>query len=253
MRFILINAVRDRSLEKRRKSHPGKVQRRPVVGGKPLPSGGRRILLLSDITPKMLEDIRHHEEVGNIRFTEIGQRGPVDMGRLAERCGFAEGAGPTTEDRLRTLQTTIQEREAAVDDSEKVVSATVGVVNVKVTAGDDGALGTDDDEVEISSAMKADPPEEEEPEEMDLEEVLDEEEEELAEDEWELPDDFDDYLSGLRNKDLSVVLEMLDGSSGGKRKSVLVDEILEAFEVEDIDPMQAKAALAKALSFGEGS
>jgi len=261
MRFILRNAVNNPALEANRRSHPGKVQRRPVIGGKPLPTGARRVFDRGQLTGPMLQEIAHHVEVGNITFIQVGKRGPVDMAALAEACGFTELFDAAEDAPLEAVVPTpvVEEPPSPVvdsDDSGKTVVAKVGIMQVEVTAGADGILGTDDDEVKVSSARKvAEPVPVEEPElaeeTADLEEVLEEEaEEEPAEDEVVIPEDLEAYLSGLRNKELQPVLEMLGESSQGKKKSIMVDEIMFAL-LNDPDPVTARNAIAKAQSFRE--
>ena len=283
MRFLLLNAVRDRSLESVRRKNPGKVQRRPLIGGKPLPPGARRVFLFSEFTPEIIGDIWTHQDYGNVKLIEVGKRGPVDMQALSDRLGFTHPAADEPEPMIAEegdvgelddgseveipAGTEIAESDDAPpapepDDSEKVVKASVGVMQVEVTAGEDGILGTDDDEVKVSSAKAEPEPEEEselvlpeDPEPMDLDEVLEPEPEaapeEPAEDEFVVPDDFSDYLSGLKNRELAPVLTMLGGSAGGKKKSDLVTDIMSALGAADVDPTTARNAIEKAQSFGE--
>jgi hypothetical protein len=315
MKFILTNAVQDRSLESVRRRFPGQIQRRPIIGSKPLPPGARRVLRLADLTHKVFYDICHHLKVGNIKFIQIGSRDPVDMNALGQRLGIPQAvepakalsptpeslkesaraavaakdirpnpqsfneermkkaklyvAGRTPAQREKALALNVDDEigwfiedeygkvfvpssEMPLDDADKVVTATVGVVEVEITAGEDKVLGTDDDEVVLTAA-----PRNEEAEEVEtspdllLEDIVgevEEEEEVLGEDEFIVPEDFTEFLGTLKNKELFPILEMLGSPSGGKRKSVLVEEITEILAGSP-DPVRARAAIAKAQSY----
>lgn len=87
-RFLLRNAVRDPKFAALRKKNESKVQLRPFVGGKPLPPGATRILLLSDLTPAIIAEIEGLVAIGNIEFLAIGRFGPaVDFMALRTELG----------------------------------------------------------------------------------------------------------------------------------------------------------------------
>jgi len=56
--------------------------------------------------------------------------------------------------RLVELVPGVRLKAAPVVEPPKVVEVNVGMVDVKVEAGDDGVLGTDDDEVTLSKAKR---------------------------------------------------------------------------------------------------
>ena len=254
MRFILLNAANDRRLAPLRRLHIGKMQRRPTIGGKPLPTGARRVLDRAQLTGPMLVEICHHVQVGNVRFIQVGKKEPLDFHALADACGFT-GLFSAAEELVPPVVPDaeeppfVEEPVLQADDSGKVVTARVGIVDVAVTAGDDGVLGTEDDEVVVSRAEPAEPAEPA----LDLEEILEEpvvedSEDPLPEDEFAIPDGFEDFLSGKKNRALQPLLEMLGGVSTGKRKALLVSEIMEALHDEAVDPVAARKAIEKALA-----
>src|SRR3990172_4860378 len=95
MRYMLRNVARDRSFERRRRSHPGETCMRPVIGGKPLPPGATRLLQPSDLSARVLEDIERHQAAGNVVLRAVGRGGrEVVIRELREQLGIA---GPSTE------------------------------------------------------------------------------------------------------------------------------------------------------------
>lgn len=93
MRFLLRNAIRDQDLNRRRAANPSAVDRRPIIGGKPLPPAATRVLVLSDFTRALLDEIEHHHNVGNVQLLNVGMGGGVvDFAVLRAKLGFAQAA-----------------------------------------------------------------------------------------------------------------------------------------------------------------
>lgn len=89
MRFLLRNAIRDIKLNRRRASHPGKISRRPMIGGKPLGPGATRPMNLSDFTPVLVAEIEQHQIYGNVQLLKIGRGGgEVDFDELRTQLGW---------------------------------------------------------------------------------------------------------------------------------------------------------------------
>jgi hypothetical protein len=87
-RFLLRNVVRDPRFAALRKKNESKVFLRPFIGGKPLPPGATRVLVLSDLTPVVLSEIEALVAVGCVEFLAVGRAGPsVDFAAVRKELG----------------------------------------------------------------------------------------------------------------------------------------------------------------------
>jgi len=69
---------------------------RPFIGGKALPPAATRILLKSDLSASLLNEIEFYAAFGNVEFLVVGRQGPpVDMNVLRKELGFAISAPQT--------------------------------------------------------------------------------------------------------------------------------------------------------------
>lgn len=210
MRFFLRNVIRDRKFDAVRRQNPRKVQRRPVIGGKPLPPGGTKILRRHDFTPELLDEIEQHQEWGNVELLQAGRAGtPVNFEALRALLGFKKAAPPPKPKPLppppMQLKADMREFEMEEELAAEEVDAPVGK--------------TDEDDI---GARSEEPEEGATAEPMDLEEVLDppaalsEEPTPYTESE----------LKSLKNDDLRSILAKMGGKGAGLKKSDLVAEIL---------------------------
>lgn len=98
MRYLLRNAIRDAALEPLRRSNPGKVLLRPMVGGRPLPPGGVRYLNLADFTEDLLSEIEYLSSIGNVQLLVAGRLGTAaDLAEIRGLRGLKAKAAPPVE------------------------------------------------------------------------------------------------------------------------------------------------------------
>lgn len=96
-RFLLRNVVRDPRFAALRKKNESKVVLRPFIGGKPLPPGATRVLVLSDLTPVVLSEIEALVAVGCVEFLSVGRAGPsVDFAAVRKELGQLAAAPVAT-------------------------------------------------------------------------------------------------------------------------------------------------------------
>ena len=89
MRLIVINAGRDASLERLRRSNVGKVLARPTVAGLPLPQGGRRVLPRELLSADVITQLEYLTSIGNVTVVEVGTKGVVNFADIRTRLGIA--------------------------------------------------------------------------------------------------------------------------------------------------------------------
>jgi len=239
MRYLLRNTIRDTQYKTKRAAHPGKANRRPIIGGKPLPPSSTRILRLPQFTKKMLDEIEYHQEVGNVVLLSVGKAGPcVDINALRKRLGFPIPVTPGP------VVKTVSEPAPAVSISEPVeeiqipevapveeaplpvpepepepepepqIEVQVGVVTAVVTPGEDGEFGTEDDVVQLGGSIIDEITEPDTPvEEEDAKPVYTESE-----------------LKKMKNDKLRAILLMEHGVKLHAKKAELVSTILELQE-----------------------
>lgn len=125
-RFLLRNAVRDPKFAMLRKKHETKVQLRPFIGGKPLPPGATRILVLSDLTASVLSEIEALVEVGCVEFLAVGRTGPsVDFAAIRKELGQAAAPVITVEPVAEAITEVAPEVEAPIAEPAPVVEPVV--------------------------------------------------------------------------------------------------------------------------------
>ena len=81
MRFLLRNVTSEASFEHRRGKNPGKVTRKPVIGGVALPPGATRALAIGQLTAGLLKEIAEHQDAGNVQLLKVGA-GEVNIPEL---------------------------------------------------------------------------------------------------------------------------------------------------------------------------
>lgn len=209
MRFLLRNAIRDARLEARRRRNMKLINRRPVIGGKPLPPGGTKFLRVHDLNPALLDEIEHHHNAGNVQLLMQGRGGgEVDFAWLRAHLGWESPAPVEKPEPVA--------EEVAPPAPEPEPEAAPEPVFDPVPA----------DEPISAESSAPELPEETEP--MDVDALLD------PEDPPEVEHEEHRYtkseLSSLKNDDLRTILTKLGGKPVNKSKSKLVTAILEAQE-----------------------
>ena len=220
MAYVLIIAARDRTLEKRRKRHPGRLCRRPLIDGEKLV--GNRRYTKQEISPRCALEIDRHVRWGNVRFRQaFGMCNDVDIRKLFPEAFTVPEPGPSLgEAVLKTV------KEQLVSEPAPVVSVTRcdPEDNLPLDTGalEDGVtiLGPDDEDGLKEAASLFEPEMEEEPSDPVEEE----------------------FLMSLRNEDLRGVLSILGGKGKGKSKATLVSDIRTAYASSELDPVQRRRA-----------
>jgi hypothetical protein len=207
MRLKILNAVSDPTLESRRKKFTGKITRRPVVCGRPLPSGHSRLVEESELSSDDRREISEAQRMGLIRVFAMGQ-GEISM-------IIAEAAPAPKPQRVVVAPAPAPAPPAPAPEPE-----------------------------ELSEPEEPETPPEEEP---SVEDLLGEEEEEEptpepSNEEAHLPDDFAERLESLKNDELRSILGLFGVPTTGKNKSALVESIVE--EALDGDPVVVNKAVA---------
>jgi len=264
VRFILINALNDPTLEKRRSQYPGEVCRRPSIAGKPLGRGARRVILGEALNEKVLDQIEHHVKVGNVKFLQIGKVGNVDFAQLRKRLGFPvipiEQLRKQPTDDVRMAEAMIFVAAQTDEWRAKALARTLEHGSGWFIEDDWGIVFVPEPPVPLSEEPV---PVDEEPfvadeplvpppsEPLDLDDILDPSEEEDApeEPEFSVPDDLRERLGGaegpVTNPELREILALLGGTGKGKRKSELIDDIMDAINDPSVDVVQAQKALER--------
>lgn len=202
-RYLLRNCIRDRALDKRRAQHPGKVTLRPIIGNKPLPAAASRILQTSDLTRTMLDEIEHHQGVGNVQLLNTSKGGnEVDISALRAELGWAPAVVPVVE--IPPVPV-VEESVSPSPSAPEPVSAPV-------------------EESVVAPAPAVDPVVEPAVDAV-AEDVLEQDQEDAVSDVPAAP--YEVELREKSNEELRQILVSLGGTGSGKAKSKLVAEILE--------------------------
>jgi len=245
MRWLLRNVIRDLKHEARRRRNPGKVCRRPIIGGKPLPPNGTRFLRLHDFTAKLLDEIDENQEAGNVQLLMVGREGgEQNIDELREQLGFKivpKGFAPAPKEK-DLLQPGMKVDGTPITDEDMK----------KWGLEDDGGGGLPDvtaEEILAEEEGEGAPSYEEgdmSPELADIEAVEDKidnmpeddeaplDPDDLLDDDEEWVDDDAPYteseLMGHNKDDLILIHKKVcpDSGSTGKTKQKLTDEILDA-------------------------
>lgn len=235
MRYLLRNSIRDAALESLRRSNPGKVLLRPMVGGRPLPPGGVRYLNLADFTEDLLSEIEYLSSIGNVQLLVAGRLGTAaDITQLRTLRGFKEKVVelpaepptfPAVEDSTpveevappaptESSPTPTEEPEASPTEPTE----TLGEVMDRIDAA-----RSEDIEEEAAAETPAVPPAVEEEHEKKHEKHEERHEEKK-------PKHSAEDLLKLKLPELRELLVSLGGKASGKNKDDLVSEILERQE-----------------------
>lgn len=217
MRYLLRNCIRDRTMDRRRAANPGKATLRPIIAGKVLPPASIRIMLSHDITQPVLAEIELHQNAGNVQLLRAGRGGgEVDLVALRKELGWSQLV-PAPEVVSPVFLPSAVEALPLEPVSPTVTTEVVTAVETEVAT-----------EVVVSPPVIVEPllpPEAPAP-------VLDEllGDTTASEDTEQAPPETIGYKAALfekSNEELRVILIGLGGAATGKRKSVLVEEILE--------------------------
>jgi hypothetical protein len=212
MRWLLRNVIRDLKFESRRRRNPGKISRRPMIGGKPLPPNGTRFLRLDDFNPKLLEEIEQHQEWGNVQLLKVGRDGgEQDIDELRAMLGFKVVPKEILPAPKKVDSVPIEEQEAK---PELEPGMKVDGTPLEEELPGDGELDIEEEKFT------------EEPKPLDPDELLDEEPNYEGAGETMYTES---ELMGLKKDDLILVHQQVVGkASTGKTKQDLTDEILAA-------------------------
>ena len=237
MRYLLRNVVREAKLDSRRRAHPNLVNRRPMIGGKPLPPEATRFLMLPDFTPVMLNEIEDNQEVGNVQLLMVGRDGgEVSIPELRKQLGFPqrETLAQVVVDHIKSELKAAAESDGIPEYMKKTtnfkkieapkVEVKVGDVRVAVSAGEDETFGTRDDVVEVtpSAASKA-PPLPKEEGGMNIDDIIDG----TAPVEDSLYT-LDELMSLKKDDIIAIHVKVVKKPYTGKSKGDLAREIIEA-------------------------
>lgn len=224
MRYMLRNVIRDPRFNKRRAANPGKINRRPVIGGKPLPPGGTKFLRVPNFTPQMLDEIEAHQKAGNVQLVLQGRTGgEVDIAALRQQLWPTdEATNDTAEEELAAEESDVTPDEEEEGDIEP------NLADIEAVEDAIDAQPEDDEEDEDVHAAESTSPPPEDSAEMDLEDVLDPEPEPEPEPE-EVPYN-ESELMGHSKSDLQDIWKTFfpDKKPGARSKQTLTDEVLEA-------------------------
>ena len=214
MRWLLRNVIRDLKMEARRRRSPGKVCRRPIIGGKPLPPNGTRFLRLHDFTAKLLDEIDENQEAGNVQLLMVGREG-----------------GEQNIDELR-LQLGFKAKPKDFAPAPKKAPVSDGMAGVSADAIGFDEVAHFDEEEEIEEELPGDGELDVEEEALeatvtDTDELLDDDDEWDEESMADVPYT-ESELMGHSKDDLILVHKKVcpDSGSTGKTKQKLTDEIL---------------------------
>ena len=261
MRLIVRNVVLDpRFARLRHLATPGKVVRRPYVGGRPLGPNAQRTIERDHLTKSVLLELSGLVSSGVCLVTAVGGRramSPADLDRLQKRMfpapppavvepqadfatsgsvgDVAEGtpdAGPAS----TAVPTAGDPEEGPEAHTEADMASAEG------TAGDEDSEAADEEDKPVADpdiAPDPAPP-------LDLEQILDPiEEPERTPEEFEVPEGLEERLSQrgrVTNDELRSMLAMLGGKVAGKNKSTLVSDIIEGLSA-DVDPVVGNKVL----------
>lgn len=205
MRYLLRNCIRDRAMDRRRAANPGKTSLRPIIAGKVLPPASIRIMMLHDITQTVLAEIELHQNAGNVQLLRAGRGGgEVDLVALRKERGWPQSVPAPEAVSPVSLPPTVEE--LLPEPVSPIVATEVAVSPPAV----------------VEPLL---PPEAPAPV---LSELLGDET--ASEDTEQAPPETIGHKAVLfekSNEELRVILAGLGGAATGKRKSVLVEEILE--------------------------
>ena len=257
MRYMLRNVIRDARFNKKRRANPGKVNRRPIIGGKVLPPAATKFLRPHQLTPQLLDEIEEHQRVGNVQFVMQGRSGgEVDIAALRRQL-WPKTAGEAAlahiketlkaplqsettkkilpvkkvEEELAEEELAAEETDVTPDEKEEGdVDPNLADLEKVEDAIDNQSEDVEDEDATPAAASDAPPPEDSA--ELNLEDVLDPVDEVKKETETVLYTESE--LMGHGKDDLKGIWQdIFKGKKpGNKSKQALTDDILDA-QAED--------------------
>lgn len=193
-RFLLRNTVRDPKFAALRKKNESRVVLRPFIGGKPLPPAATRVLVLSDLTPTLLNEIEQLVVIGCVEMLVVGRTGPsVDFAVLRKELGHVAA------DPVAVVAPVVVEVVPTVE-----TAAAAAVETIVVPTEPEPAPETSIEESEAAPEITTEP-------ETTPDKVWSREE-----------------LEALKLAELRDIVAAQGGKWAGKNKAALVDDILTA-------------------------
>lgn len=222
MRFLLINATRDKTTKAKRSRHPGKVSSHPVIGGERLRPGGIRRLVLADLNQELFADICVHVAIGNARLVQFSNPTvDADLEEVATAAGLKVVGIPAPKKKKAAPKKAAPT--PPVVEPEPEPEAEPEPVVVEPEPEPEPEPEAEDSVADALDHLENDGP-------LDLEEVLD------AGEDAEAPPPTKDQLLEYYSDTLKQMLVKLGSTPGGKNKSEMADEILVLLDEVD-DPM----------------
>jgi hypothetical protein len=196
-----------------------------MIGGKPLPPGGTKFLRLHDFTRAMVDEIEHHQKVGNIQLLQQGRGGgEMDITELRKMLGWEI----EVEIEITDIEVpSVPLLAPAIKDEPEAVVKNVDDITDESLDEDEGEPSEKvpaDEPISAASSAPELPKEDSVP--LAVDDILD------PEDPPEVEHDVHAYtkdeLMSLKGKDLREILVKVGGKVGSnKTKDALSDAILD--------------------------